>query len=79
MTKIRGALLGATGLVLGALPTAALAQGTAEQRSACMMDAMMLCPHAIPNVGRITACLGSNLSRLSPRCRAQFVRHRKTR
>jgi hypothetical protein len=79
MTRVRRAMFGAVGLLLGALSPAAFAQGTAEQRSACMFDAMMLCPSAIPNVQRITACLGSKLSELSPRCRAQFVRHRKAR
>jgi hypothetical protein len=77
MIKPCAAIFAAISLLLGALTNAASAQGTAEQRAACMMDAMMLCPHAIPNVRRITNCLGSQLSQLSPRCRAQFVRPRK--
>jgi hypothetical protein len=77
MIKVRTVMFAGAGLIIGALPIAAFAQGTAEQRSACMVDAMMLCPHAIPNVKRITNCLGSQLAELSPRCRAQFVRNRK--
>lgn len=58
-----------------ALPSTASAY-TAEQRSACMGDALMLCSHAIPNKSRIAACLGAKISRLSPRCRAQFEQAR---
>lgn len=47
-------------------------RGTPEQRAACMGDALMFCSDAIPNRARIAACLGSKLSQLSPRCRAQF-------
>lgn len=66
-------LLGVLGAL--ALPTAASAY-TAEQRAACMGDAIMLCAHAIPNKARIATCLGSKMSRLSPRCRAQFEKAR---
>ena len=47
-------------------------RGTAEQRWACEHDAIAFCSREIPDVNRITACMVSNLSKLSPRCRAQF-------
>jgi hypothetical protein len=50
----------------------ALAQGTAEERSACMGDAFRFCLSDIPNVAEIEACLIKNESRLSPACRAEF-------
>jgi hypothetical protein len=40
-----------------------------------MSDAIMLCSHTIPNRARIATCLASKMSRLSPRCRAQFLKH----
>jgi len=74
MTKTRNGLLAATGLLLAALPTAAPAEvrETPERRAACMADAIMLCPGAIPNKARIASCLASKMSQLTPRCRAQF-------
>jgi hypothetical protein len=77
MTKLHHGMLGTVGLLLAVLPTTALAdlRGTPEQRAACMGDAIMLCSHAIPNRARIASCLGSKMSRLSPRCRAQFLKH----
>ena len=74
--KIRRGVLGAAGLFLALLPTAALAEirYTPEQRAACMGDALMLCSSAIPNKERIASCLASKMSELSPRCRAQFTR-----
>jgi hypothetical protein len=76
MIKNRNGVLGAVGLLLSVLPTAAIAQtqGTPEQRAACMGDALMLCSSAIPDKDRIAACLASKISRLSPRCRAQFAK-----
>jgi len=73
MTKTRSGLIAAAGLLL-VLPTAASAQlqETPERRAACMADAMMLCPGAIPNKARIASCLASKMSQLTPRCRAQF-------
>jgi len=49
-----------------------LAQGTPEQRAACTGDAFRLCAAEIPDVPRITACMKSNFSRLSPACKAVF-------
>jgi hypothetical protein len=75
MIRMRTGMFGAAGLLLGVLPTAVLAsvnKPTAEERSACMGDAMTLCIAAIPNKARIASCLASKMSQLSPRCRAQF-------
>jgi hypothetical protein len=75
MIKTRTGMFGAVGLLLCVLSTAALAsvsKPTAEERAACMGDAMTLCITAIPNRARIASCLASKMSQLSPRCRAQF-------
>jgi hypothetical protein len=75
MIKTRTGMLGAVGLLLSVLPTAVLGsvnKPTAEERGACMGDAMTLCIAAIPNKARIASCLASKMSQLSPRCRAQF-------
>jgi hypothetical protein len=77
MIRIRTGLLGVAGLLLSLLPTVAAAsvsKPTAEERAACMGDAMTLCIAAIPNRARIASCLASKMSQLSPRCRAQFDR-----
>ena len=75
MIRIGTRLFGVVGLLLGVIPTAALAsvsKPTAEERGACMGDAISLCIAAIPNKARIASCLASKMSQLSPRCRAQF-------
>ena len=75
MIRIRTGLFGVVGLLVGVIPTAALAsvsKATAEERGACMGDAISLCIAAIPNKARIASCLASKMSQLSPRCRAQF-------
>jgi hypothetical protein len=69
MTAIRNALIG-TALVVLASSSAALAQGTPEQRSACMGDAFRLCSSEIPSVERVTACLKANYSKVSAGCKA---------
>jgi hypothetical protein len=77
MIKTRTGMFGAVSLLLCVLSTAALAsvsKPTAEERAACMGDAMTLCITAIPNRARIASCLASKMSQLSPRCRAQFDR-----
>src|SRR5262245_3022929 len=76
MARIRSCLLAAAGLLVVALPTGASAQleATAERRSACMAEGIMLCSSAIPNKTRIATCLASKMDRLSPRCRAQFAK-----
>jgi hypothetical protein len=50
----------------------ASAQGTAQQRTACMGDAFRFCSADIPNVSRIETCLLQNRDRLRPACQAQF-------
>ena len=70
------------GLIAGAIlsvPAAAGAQGTAEERSACMGDAFQFCMADIPNVPRIEACLERNKNKLQPACRAEFEPTGKTR
>ena len=77
MMRIRTTMFRVLGLLASVLSTAALAsvsKPTAEERAACMGDAMTLCIAAIPNRARIASCLASKMSQLSPRCRAQFDR-----
>jgi hypothetical protein len=62
-------------LIAGAMvagPSAASAQGTAEERSACIGDAFQFCMADIPNVSQIEACLIKNKDKLQPACRAEF-------
>jgi len=69
-------------LLAGAMlsvPAAASAQGTAEQRSACIGDAFQFCAADIPDVSKIEACLSSNKDKLQPACRAEFEPSGKTR
>jgi hypothetical protein len=75
MTTLRNAIFG-TALVatLMASSTASFAEGTAEQRSACMGDAFRYCSSEIPNVSRITNCMRANLSKLSPACKTAFLK-----
>jgi hypothetical protein len=61
------------------LPAVANAQGTAEERSACIGDAFQFCAADIPNVSRIEACLSKNKAKLQPACRAEFEPAGKTR
>ena len=49
------------------------AQGTPEQRQACEPDAFRLCNDAIPDAGRVEACLRVKMRQLSPGCRAVFT------
>jgi hypothetical protein len=50
----------------------ASAQGTSQQRSACMGDAFRFCSQDIPSVNKIEACLLQNRERLHPACQAEF-------
>jgi hypothetical protein len=59
--------------------TAASAQGTAQQRSACMGDAFRFCSAYIPNVSSIEACLRQNVNSLDPACRAEFRPNGRTK
>jgi hypothetical protein len=66
----RSAMSVALLIVVSASP--ALAQGTAEERSACIGDAFRFCGADIPDVSRIESCLVSNVSLLTPPCKAEF-------
>ena len=62
------------GLALSAplVSAPAAAQGTPEQRAACMDDALRLCAEFVPDVARITACMQRKHRQLTPRCRTMF-------
>ncbi len=60
------------------LSTASWAQGTAQDRSACMGDAFKFCGADIPDVAKIEACLSQNRSQLTPACAAEFQPAQKT-
>jgi len=70
MTLIRAALFGTALVATLIASSAAFAQGTPEQRSACMGDAFRLCSSEIPSVEKVTACLKANYSKVSPACKA---------
>jgi hypothetical protein len=75
MSRIRNAILG--GAVVTALlasTSIAFATGTPEQRRACMGDAIRLCAAEIPNVSRITSCMRTNFSKLSPACKTVMMK-----
>jgi hypothetical protein len=59
--------------------SAALAQGTEQERSACEGDAFRLCFTHIPNVPAIEACLEAKEPELSPACRVEFLPTKKTK
>ena len=50
----------------------ATAQGTAQQRSACMDDAYRLCEAQIPVASDVEMCLRAHMGALSPACRREF-------
>ena len=54
------------------LAAAAESQGTADQRNACMGDALRFCLSSIPNHKRIEACLRANRRSLSSACRQEI-------
>ena len=54
----------------GAVTKAQAFEITAEQREACMGDAMRLCGSEIPDVDRVLACMRSKKSQVSARCKA---------
>ena len=62
-----------------AVPATSQAQGTSEQRSACMGDAFRFCVSDIPNVPAIEACLAINRTSLTPACQAEFSPATRTR
>jgi hypothetical protein len=73
MISIKFAFRYAILVIAAVLPAApAAAQGTAEQRSACMGDAFEFCGSEIPGATRVEACLRKNLKKISPACQSQF-------
>ena len=75
MTTFRYGLIGATlATALLAYAPRSFAQGTPEQRSACMGDAFRFCSAHIPSVPKITACMKVNFSKLSDGCRAAILK-----
>jgi hypothetical protein len=73
MMKSTAAIGGVLVLMAIGITGSASAQGTTQQRSACMGDAFRFCSADIPNVSRIEACLMQNRERLHPACQAQFA------
>ena len=67
-------------IVALALSTATVAaqgkghSGTKDDQEACTPDVHRLCEDAIPDEGRIVACLKTNLKLLSPKCRKVITR-----
>ncbi len=59
-------------LLLAFVATPAWAQGTSQERSDCMGDALRFCSSDIPFVDEIESCLSENVARLSPACRREF-------
>jgi hypothetical protein len=64
-------LISVVALSAALLSTAAHAY-TPEQQQACSPDAFRLCGDAIPDVGRVTACMMARRAQLSPGCRVYF-------
>ena len=66
----------AVGLAI-ASPLPALAY-TAAEAKACMSDAFRLCASAIPNQGRVAACLQTKQQQLSACCAEALARYMRT-
>lgn len=69
------------GLAAGALmmlQAGAFAQDQAAGQQACGNDVFALCQQAIPDQGRIAACLRANFSRVSRPCRAYMASYGKS-
>ncbi len=54
------------------LSAAAWAQGTSQQRSACIGDVFRFCSADFPDVSKLEASLCHNRAQLSPACAAEF-------
>ena len=50
-----------------------------QQEQACYNDAMTLCKDAVPDEAKITACMSSKRSQLSPMCGKVFDEGEKSR
>ena len=67
----------AAALVAASLPATAKIQSEkirarAEAERACYLDAKTLCPDAIPDEGKVTACFKAKRPQLSPACGAIY-------
>jgi len=72
-------ILPAMALLAAALVCApARAQSEADGQQACGNDAFSLCGDAIPDRGRIEACLRRNYSRVSATCRRYMASYGRT-
>ena len=70
-------LVFAATLAISALASAARVEAfeiTAEQREACMGDALRLCGSEIPDVDRVLVCMRAKKSQVSARCKATIPR-----
>ena len=75
MSTFRYGLIGvALSAALLAATTPSFAQGTPEQRSACMGDAFRFCSAQIPSVPKVTACMKVNFSKLSQACQSVMMK-----
>jgi hypothetical protein len=63
---------------IGLCCTQAFAQSEAEGQQACGNDVFALCQQAIPDRGRIEACLRANFRRVSPTCRSFITSYAKS-
>ncbi len=75
--KIVPMALWAAALLATTLPGAAKMIGAKEQaraeaERACYLDAKALCPDAIPDEGKVTACFKAKRPQLSPACGAIY-------
>jgi hypothetical protein len=73
-------ILPAAALAFALLCAPANAQSNAEQagQQACGNDVFAMCGDAIPDRGRIEACLRRNFSRVSATCRHYMVSYSRT-
>ena len=62
-------------VLLGTGISAALAQGTPQERQACTRDAQRFCRKDLGNDGAIQNCLQTNRARLSRACSKVFESH----
>ena len=59
-------------LAVGSVGATAAGPSEAEQRAACLGDALRLCAIYIPDRARIRACLGTQHAALSEACRVVY-------
>jgi hypothetical protein len=80
MTKLSRGLFAALALVVGGVPSAALADFTpsAALRSACTGDALRLCKGQLTSMASVLACLQAKKSQASARCQAAYDAETKT-